>query len=253
MPKVLIVVSLLLKTFEEIKMSKLSFKKMSEESNGGTFEKPEALPVGAYDARIARITTIGKHKATDWQTKEVKLNKSGKPIINDVVFIEFELDEQFVTINGEQLPRWVGKEYAISFADLANFNKLVKKLGVDNWEDMLGMAVSVQIGLTATGNNKVTDVSKLSDKAASIVSPLQTPEKSLIFEFDNPDAVALASVPQFLKEKMKQAENYQGSACAKILEGLPSTERKPAAKPSVKAKAKPDDAEFNFDDSDVPF
>ena len=232
-------------------MSKLSFKKMAEQSNnGGTFEKPEALPVGAYDARIARITTIGEHKATDWQTKEVKLNKRGQPIINEVVFIEFELDEQFVMINGEKLPRWVGKEYAISFADLANFNKLVNKLGVDNWEGMLGMAVSVQLGLTATGNNKITDVSKLSDKAASIVSPLQTPEKSLIFEFDSPDAVALASVPQFMKEKMKQAENNQGSACAKVLEGLPATERKQAAKPVAKAKAA--DADFDFDD-DVPF
>ena len=233
-------------------MSTVSFKQMATSSNNsGTFEKPTALPVGAYDARIARITTIGKHKATDYITKEIKLNKRGQPIINDVVFIEFELDEQFVTIGGEKLPRWVGKEYAISMAELANFYKLVNKLGVDDWEGMLGMAVSVQLGLTATGNNKVTDVSKLSDKAASIVSPLQTPEKSLIFEFDSPDATALANVPVFLRNKMKEAENYTNSATSKILESLPEKQQAPRQQPV--AKAKPQPAFDEYDDSDVPF
>lgn len=225
-----------------------SFSKMKQSNSSSTFEKPPLLEAGSYAGRIARITTLGLHKATEYQSSEIKLNKYGKPVLQEKAYIEFELDEQFVDIGGKQMPRWVGKEYTISFHEKAAFAALVEALKVDSYKEMIGLPVNIGVGLTGTGkSNKVNSISLLSGKAAAVVSELVDADVCTVFEFDDPDATTALNVPKWLRDKIKEAENYDGSKCARILEAIPDDAKTKSATKASKATVDDD-----FDD-EVPF
>ena len=212
------------------------------------------LEAGTYPAKVAQIVTLGSQYKRNHETLEIQTYSDGNPMKAETMYISFEVEDEYVDINGEQQPRWIGKEYTISLHEKAALIPLLKALKMDGsepFEQALGKGVLLTVGTTKTGNAKITGVASL--MKGMTVSPVENAEKSFLFDFDEPDATKAALVPNFLRNKMKEATNYTGSACAKVLEALPE---KPAYNKGGDKTSQAEKKTFSFDDDqdgDLPF
>jgi len=198
------------------------------------YKKPDRIPVGSYPARLVQIITLGVQN-DEWQGETKQASK---------VTLTFELPTETININGEEQPRWISKEYSLSLHEKSGLTQIVKVLDPSNsWKDLadlLGKPCAIQVGSTMTGNAKIESVVHL--MKGMQVAEIYNPAKMLAFDFDAPDLEMFATFPQFMQDKIKSAINYNGFA-----DGV---QAKPASKP---AKAKPQPAFDEDDDSDVPF
>lgn len=223
-------------------------------SGSKSFAPIPQLEAGTYPAKVAQIVTLGKQYKRNWQTQEIETWDDGNLIIQEVMYISFEVEDEYVTIGDEQQPRWIGKEYTISLHEKSALTALLKMLKQDpsdNLENALGKGVLLTVGATSSGNAKISGVAGL--MKGMTVSPVENAEKSFLFDFDEPDATKAALVPNFLRNKMKEATNYTGSACAKVLEALPE---KPAYNKGGDKTSQAEKKTFSFDDDqdgDLPF
>jgi hypothetical protein len=211
----------------------LNIKALSKPTTSN-YPKAERIPEGTYPARLVQLVSLGVQE-TEWKGV---VKQSPK------VTLTFELPTETITINDEEQPRWLSREFTLSLSDMSNLTPVVKALDpkgeCKDLSDLLGKPCMVQVGSTSTGNAKITSI--VAPMRGMPVAEIYNPAKMLAFDFDNPDLEMFATFPQFMQEKIKSAINYNGFA-----DGV---QAKPASKP---AKAKPQPAFDEDDDSDVPF
>jgi hypothetical protein len=216
---------------------------------------------GSYPARVAQIIDIGRQQETAWvggkavpqyyivgdDGKAVKndegyAKKSGKessmPCIQPKVFVTFELPTETIEIEGEDRPRWQSKEYNIT-----NSGALIKMVKALNPEaskisDIAGSPCMISIGSTESGNAKIASVSPMM-KGLEVAELANDP---VVFDMDNPDLEVFNKLPEFLRNKIKAAKNFEGSAIEKLLENSTAATPEPAG----------DKAE-DFDSDSAPF
>lgn len=172
--------------------------------------KAERIPEGTYPARLISIVDLGIQPQTDWQTGEATDPKAR-------VLFTWELPTETLEITDDDgnvsfKARRISKEYTLSNFDQSNLMKLIKALSagekLTSLTQMLGYACMVNIGSTVNGNAKVTTVMKAPDSM-----PVDDPsEEPMHFDFDNPDENLFLQQANWIKEKIKEAENYTGFA-----------------------------------------
>jgi hypothetical protein len=170
--------------------------------------KEERIPEGTYMSRISAIIDLGIQPQTDWQTGEPTDSKPRALLTWTLPteVIEREHDDGRV----EVLPRLISKEYTLSNYDQSNLMKLVKtmKPGLSSLTELLSEPCMVSIGSTVNGNAKVTSCVKA--PAGMPIDELET--DPVYFDFDNPDEAMFLSLPQWVRTKITEAENYTGFA-----------------------------------------
>lgn len=160
---------------------------------------------GTYPARVVQIIDIGL-QVEDYKGEVKEKNK---------VFVTFEFPTETITIDDEEKPRWLSKEFVVSFHEKSALTALINAVPkeLEYLSDLIGEAVMVGVGTTSSGKAKVTSVAKLM-KGVNIPG-LQN--KSVAFDFDEPDMDVFHSLPEFLQTKIKEAKNFEGSEVERLL------------------------------------
>ena len=162
---------------------------------------------GNFPTRIVSIIDLGLQSQTDYQ--------SGEPVKSqEKVMITWEFPTERIDIENDEgtqsLPRWQGKEYTLSFHEMAALSKMVGSVApqITNLSELINMPCAVQIGTTSGGNAKVVGVSKP-------MKGFETPElenETTFFDFSNPDEELFKTVKPWIQRKIMDAENYDGFA-----------------------------------------
>lgn len=170
---------------------------------------------GTYAARVVQIIDLGMQVQTDYKTGEPKTYDDGNTVIKPEVYINFEFPTERITIGDEDKPRWTGKQYVLSAHEKAALTSLMAAVagGSNNVADALGKPCSVTVGSTSGGNAKIVNVAPLMKGMA--VPELENP--ATVFDFDEPDMEAWEKIPNWMKEKIKEATNYNGSKLSKLV------------------------------------
>ena len=167
---------------------------------------------GNYPARLAQVIELGLQPMEDYTTKEAK---DPKPRC----MLTFEFPTETIEVGGEEKPRWYGKEYTLSGHEMAALPKVVSALDPGGEETdlskLLSRAVMVEIGTTSGGKAKVVNVSKLM-KGLTVDQLVNDP---VVFSLDNPDKKVFEKFPQWIREKIEGALDYEGSHAEAVLTG----------------------------------
>ena len=191
---------------------------------------------GTYPARVAQVVDLGEQHDTIWMNgaskpqfyvvdaagKNIKsadgfskktTEDTGHPVLMHKVQVNFEFPTERINVNGEDKPRFQGKEYNVT--NTGALAKLVEALspGSKSIADILGKECSVAIGSTSGGKAKVVSVSPI--MKGMNVPELENP--ATVFDMDDPDMGMWANLPNWLQEKVKSATNYAGSELEKRL------------------------------------
>jgi hypothetical protein len=188
-------------------MSLQATKETSEKKDYGRIEN------GTYPARAVQIIDMGEQWSENWKTgeKEYWDEEETKPKIQKKCFIQFEFPTETMEIDGEQKPRWQGKEFVISTHEKAALVNLAKAAGISEPEngfsvaDILDKPVLITIGTTSGGNAKVQTIS-------GVPKGMDVPElynPTVVFDLDAPDPKVFERLPSFIKEKLNNRENQK--------------------------------------------
>lgn len=166
------------------------------------------LEDGNHLARIVSVIDLGLQEQTDWQTKE-------KTDPKKVVMITYETPNETITIedkegNKIEKPRWITKEYTLSFHEMAALRKVVNALkpDIDSLDELLNVPCMITVGSTVTGNAKITAVSKP-------MKGMEVPDlagDSFYFDFSEPNMELFNGLHKWQQDKIKSALDYNGFA-----------------------------------------
>lgn len=175
---------------------------------------------GTFPARIVQIIDMGMQVQTDYKTGEPKTYDDGNTVIKPEAYINFEFPTERIEVNGEDRPRWAGKQYVISSHEKAALTAVMAAVapGSNNVADALGKPCTVTIGSTSGGNAKVVNVTPIMKGMA--VPELENP--AVVFDFDDPDMSQWEKIPNWLQNKIKEATNYNGSKLQQLVDGAES-------------------------------
>lgn len=169
---------------------------------------------GTYMARVVSVIDLGKHQRKNWKTQEVELDKHNNPIIDRMLLVNFELPTERVVIGEDDKPRWLTKEYKLSFFEKSALTGLINAVSngeqLKTLDQMIDRTCMVQVGTTSGGKDKVVAVSPM--LKGMEVPELQNPTK--VFDIDDPDLEVWKVLPNFIKEKIKASENFAESDLA---------------------------------------
>lgn len=167
------------------------------------YNKVERIGEGLYPARVVGVVDVGVQKFTDYNENEV---------VKPKLVIIFELPTETLEIEeaGEiiEKPRWVSKEFVISFHEKSGLTKILNGLGWKKGQDLdslINKPCMVELGSTATGNDKLANVTKV-PKGITVGDLYNEP---LVFDMDDPDMRVFDRLPKWIKQKIKEAVNYE--------------------------------------------
>lgn len=163
----------------------------------------EQLEEGMYQARIVQIIDLGRQYIKNWKTGEIETYEDGNPKIVPRVWINFEFPTELITVNEEEKPRWLGKEYTISNHEKSGMFKLlkaVKKEGIADLSEVLGEPLMVTVGLTSTGKNKISDTAPLM-KGMQVEDLVNEP---LVYDVDTGDIEVYDKLPAFIRTMIEE-------------------------------------------------
>lgn len=178
-------------------------------TNNGT--KRELVEAGNYIARCYQMIHIGTVEETILG-EEKTLNK---------VRIGWELPTElkvFDPAKGEQ-PLVISKEFTLSMNEKATLRKMLASWrGKDFTEvesekfnilKLLGVPCMINIiHKTSKKGNDYEDIASITPMPKGMNCPEQI-NKSIVWDFEEPDFVLLDSLPDFIKDKIKSSREYQ--------------------------------------------
>jgi len=157
---------------------------------------------GTYGARLVQVIDLGKQESDFYK------NKDGSPVVQHKVWLTWELPSELIEVGDEEKPRWISKEYTVSFNEKATLPKIINAMGGDKGtlDEYLGAACMVQIGSSKNDKDKVVNVT--SPVKGFTVGDLVN--STTVFDFDSPDQEVFDSLPDFLQEKITSAQDWEG-------------------------------------------
>lgn len=204
---------------------------------GGNRKRPPALEEGNYPARLVQLIDIGVQPQRAWQGEE-------KPPKQEIyttyeILDEFMKDEEGNDI--EDKPRWISEFLPLNSLD-SNLAKSTKryvaldpKLEHDgDWTELMGGPCMITVSADKDkkgkkdddGNvviyNNISSTQQMRAKDAAKAEELKNPTK--VFDFDDPDMDVFLSLPDWLRDKIKSALNFGGSAVEAALEKIDEDE-----------------------------
>lgn len=168
------------------------------------------LAIDTYPARLVQAIDIGSHEQFDWQTKE----SNG---IKPRVILTFELPTELYEFDGESKPRWISREYTLSYNEKSTMFKILGSLDPNDEADgviseVLGAPCSLTIGHTKTGKAKIASISGVA-KGMTVDELYNEPR---FFDRDEPDMEQWKLLPDWIKGKIKESEEYEDVATPEL-------------------------------------
>lgn len=189
--------------------------------------KAPAIDEGAYPARLVQVIDLGLQKQE--YAGEVKTPK------NDV-WTTYELVDEFMPDEDgnpdEDKPRWLSERFAMNNldSDLAKSTKRYYALDPNeeedgDWTKLIGRPVLVTVTRKKREDgdrNYIGGTAAARPKDAAKMAELVNEPK--VFSMDNPDVEVFNSLPDFLKEIIKEGLEFEGSKLDKLLKGGKTTD-----------------------------
>ena len=180
------------------------------------------LEDGVYTAISSMLIDLGIQNSE-------KYGKSSRKFI-----IVWNIENEFVEVNGEQLPRVMSKEYTMSLGEKSNLRKDLQawrgkqftpeELEGFNLYNVLNKGCQLQILNTENNGKTYTNiVSIMALPKGIVIEPL---EKVVVFDtFDEKTWNSYLEIPKWMQDRIKQCENLSenglDSFIKKYEEGLP--------------------------------
>lgn len=193
---------------------------------GGDSFKREVMEPGSYPGRLVQLIDLGL------QEQRPYLGQPKAPI-NEVIFTYEFSDEFMKDLEGNVLPdkpRFLSETLPLHnlVAEKAKSTQRYKALDPEEVHDgEFASLLSTPCVITViidrykdkkTGADKVIEkvanISPMRKKEADKLTPLINPTK--LFDLDSPDVEVFASLPDWIKDKIRSNLNYNGS----VLQGL---------------------------------
>lgn len=179
--------------------------------SGGKKKNFGRIEDGTFGARVVQIIDFGV------QEDEYE----GERKVAHKIFINFEFPTEMIEIEGEQKPRWLGKEFAVSLHEKATLTKLVQSADPDgkitsngrNLKGLLGLPLMVTVGTTKSGNAKIAGVARLM-KGLQVALLSKDP---LFFDMDTASKEEYEELPQWMQNKIVESLDFKDTPIAKKL------------------------------------
>ena len=173
-------------------------------NEGGNYSP---VPEGTHLARCVQIIDLG-HQYSEFYDKW-----------SDKVMIRFELPNELIEVDGEQMPRIIGSTYTKSLSEKANLRGMLEGWRGKKFteEELQGFNLAVLIGLPCmvTVTHRQSNGKTYAD-IAGVVAPmkgLEAPEQmteSLIFDIDDFDALnEIDRLPEFIQNMIRKSREWQ--------------------------------------------
>lgn len=214
-------------------------------SNGNKSKADFGIPEeGTVAARVVQIIDLGVQERLQWADEDPK------PPCRQFCFT-FEIPADRVEIDGESKPRWFWLNHVnvIKGAERGKLYDIIRACCGSSFDgdlsSLIGKAlmISIEHREIQSGKNRGKVTAKITN-FAGVPKGFDVPElenETLIFDFDSPTEETWDKLPDWMKERVKEAVNFEGSAMDHFIGGGGSACNKPT-----------DDDLGDFDD-DIPF
>lgn len=231
----------------------MNSKKVAKPSNSGNFTPVEAMEPGTYPCRVVQVIDMGLQN----QSSE----KFGEKPPKQQIMVTYEFTDEFLKDeNGDEdetKPRFLSEDFPLNHldSDLAKSTKRYNAIDPTHehdgdWAELIGIPVNVEINQykkkqkDKDGNdqfgNGIKNVLAMRPKDAKKVPELVNTPK--VFDLEDPDMEIFNSFPDWLKDRIKDNLEYEGSPLQEELEG---------GKKKGKKKPEPEPVEDDEDDQDM--
>jgi len=150
---------------------------------------------GAFPARIVQVFYMGIQEGFE-----------GKD--TNKIWLTFELPTEMIETQKGTQPRWLSSEFTKSTNEKSKLYKVVKAVDdgkLEDFQDLLGKELLVEVGSTSGGKDKFINATRL--PRGMEVLDLHSPLK--FFDDENPDWEVLAEMPQFLRENIMKSKTWK--------------------------------------------
>lgn len=168
--------------------------------------KPKVPPVepGVYISVCVGVVDLGE-----------QYSEKFKNYSNKVKFI-WELVGETVEVDGEQKPRQLSKEFAVSTSKKGNLRAFLsswngkeygdEEFGEIDMFDQIGRACQLQVVLNETG--EYANVANLMPLPRGVAAPT-TDTKPIRWDMEHWDDTVFAALPEWIQEQIKKSTQYQ--------------------------------------------
>lgn len=226
-----------------------------EVPKGGKAADP--MDEGSYPARLVRVYDMGIQEQT--------YMGEAKPPKQEIGTTYEFLDEYLKDEEGnddETKPRWLSEQFALNHLDSEKAKSTIRYNALDpegvhggDWTKLLGTPVIVTIAKQqdkknkAVVRNKITNVSPMRPKDAAKAK--DAVGDLIYFSLDSDDVATFVKFPDWIKKRIKESLEFEGTPFAKALEadGGASEEKTTKDKPEAKRPVAPPQKDEDDDDS----
>lgn len=170
-------------------------------------KKAPRIEEGTYPARFSCIVDLGEQMQTDWQTG-AELPEKPRVLITWTLPTE-TLNIEHDDGSTEEVSRVISKEYTLSTHEKSGLYALMKGMKVSGFDvtKLLGLPCLVTVGSTINDNAKVIG-------CVGVPSGMEVAEVENVrfFDFDDPKEEIFDTLPGWVKDKIREATNYNGFA-----------------------------------------
>lgn len=163
---------------------------------------------GTYPAVCVGIVDLGE-----------QLNENYKKYSAKVILI-FELPGQTVTVDGEEKPRWLSREFTAALGDKANLSAFLTswrgkaftdaELEAFDMSEMLGKGCFLQVVKEDKGEKSYNKITAAIGLPAGYSEPeINKDTQPILFDMDNWNDEMFSLVPEWIQNKIKKSTQYQ--------------------------------------------
>lgn len=192
-----------------------------------------ALEAGSYPARLVQVLDMGLQEQRAFEGK-------AKDPRTDIHTTYELLDEFLVDEDGNEIedkPRWFSETFPMYSPDSDRAKSTIRYLAIDpeielgwQWDKLLGQPVMLNLVRKPYGDkrkgpdgellhrNFIAGSSPMREKDAKKAPDLKNEPRA--FSTDEPDLEVFLSLPDWIREKMKEALDFENSALDKALQNI---------------------------------
>lgn len=163
---------------------------------------------GTYPAVCVGVVDLGE-----------QLNENYKKYNAKVILI-FELPGQTVTVDGEEKPRWLSREFTAALGDKANLSAFLTswrgkaftdaELESFDMSEMLGKGCFLQVVKLEKGEKCYNNITAAVGLPTGTPTPEISPDtQPILFDMDNWNDEMFDLIPEWIQNKIRKSTQYQ--------------------------------------------
>lgn len=168
----------------------------------GEEQVQDRIEDGSYPVRLVQVIDIGLQEKIDFDTNQPTGSYHPRAILT------WEFPTERIEVDGEDRPRWLSQEVTISYHERAKLPQIIQALDpqreAETLVDLLGRPALSTVASTKNNKPKIASIVQL-PKSLQVGELENDP---VAFDMDDFDNEIFNSLPDWLKNRIKEAKNY---------------------------------------------